>query len=227
MKYSVTEINEVIHNQGVLPLFNNPDIEISKTVIQAAFNGGMRIFEYTNRSENALEVFTELVEYASKKLPGFILGIGTIINAQQAEDFHKAGAAFIVQPIITEAVGKYCSENRLYWCPGASTLTEIVHAHNLGAHLVKVFPADTLGGPAYLKAIKAPCPFIHIMASGGVTTDPKNLQDWFVAGADCVGIGSKLFSKEMMQNKDFSLLENNIRSMLASIKQVKAAKNNG
>ncbi len=227
MKYSVTEINNALHQQGVLPLFNNPDIEISKAVIQAAYNGGMRIFEYTNRSENALNIFYELEKYASNHLPGFILGIGTIINAQQAEDFHKAGAAFIVQPIITEAVGKYCMENNVYWCPGASTLTEIVYAHNLGAQMVKVFPADTLGGPAYLKAIKAPCPFIHIMASGGVTTDPENLENWFAAGADCVGIGSKLFSKETMQSKDFSQLENNIRSMLASIQQVKSATNNG
>lgn len=206
--------------QGLLPPFNHPDETTAKKILKATYDGGLRIIEYTNRSGNALDVFESLVKYVRKELPEMVIGIGTIMNVKQAKQFHKAGAQFIVAPTLNLEVGAYCSKHNLFWCPGAGTATEIVQAHEWGATLVKIFPAEVLG-TAFVKALKGPCPWVKVMPSGGVTLDESNLTDWLQSGVECVAIGSQLFSKEIMQEGNMKLLEERIKWLLATIKKIR------
>ena len=219
---SKEDILQLATVQGLLPPFNHPDEKIAKKILDAIYAGGLRIIEYTNRSSNAPDVFASLVSYAEKKLPELVIGVGTIMNAKQAKQFHKAGASFIVAPTLNLEVGAYCSKHKLLWCPGAGTATEVVQAHDWGASLVKLFPAEILG-PAFVRALKGPCPWTKVMPSGGVTLDEKNLQDWFNSGVECVAIGSQLFSKEIMKDGNMQLLEERIKWLLETIKKVRTS----
>ena len=220
---SKEDIMKMATTQGLLPPFNHPDEKTAKQILDAIYAGGLRMIEYTNRSPNALEVFTSLVKYAAKKLPGLVIGIGTIMNAKQAKLFHKAGAQFIVAPTLNLAVGAYCAKQNLFWCPGGGTATEIVQAHEWGASMVKIFPAEILG-PAFVKALKGPCPWTKVMPSGGVTMDENNLREWFSSGVECVAIGSQLFSKEIMQEGNMGLLQERIEWLLETIRKIRKEK---
>lgn len=219
-KLSKEAILELALAQGLIPPFNTSDPETAIGVMEAVYKGGLRIFEFTNRSENALDVFKAMVKHARKHLPGLALGIGTIMNAKQAKAFHAAGAQFIVAPNLNKGVGQYCKKEKLFWCPGAATPSEVITALEWGASLVKLFPAEVLG-PVFIKTLKGPCPWVKVMPSGGVTLDPENMRAWFEAGADCVAIGSNLFTKEIMAAKDYAALEEQTRKMLNLIASVK------
>lgn len=190
-----------------IPLFNHHDVEISKKVLQAAYDGGVRIFEFTNRSANALQVFKELTKYAEECTPDMVLGAGTIMNHTEAAAYREAGAQFIVSPIIPLDVATYCEENNIFWCPGCSTLNEIMFAQSLGADVVKLFPANFLGGPGYLKALRGPCPEIKVLCTGGVEPQEENLKSWFDAGAIAVGMGSNLFDSKAIERGEFARIK--------------------
>jgi len=222
-RLSKRHILEVARSQGLLPPFNHTDESIAKKILDAIYAGGLRIIEFTNRSENALPVFKSLVKHAEKNLPGLIVGIGTIMSAKQAKQFYKAGAQFIVAPVLTKEVGEFCVKNEVLWVPGAATSTEIVQAHEWGADLVKIFPAEVLG-PAFVKALKGPCPWVKVMPSGGVTLEEDNLRQWFATDVECVAIGSLLFSKEIMQDRNFTLLTERIKWLLGTIADVRSKK---
>lgn len=222
---SKEEILQLATAQGIIPPFNHNDETRAKQILQAVYNGGLRIIEYTNRSANAIDVFESLVKFAEKNLPGLTIGIGTIMNDKQAKQFHKAGARFIVAPTLNLDVGAYCSKHDLFWCPGAGSATEIVQAHEWGAMLVKIFPAEVLG-PAFVKAVKAPCPWTKLMPSGGVTLDENNLREWFRSGVECVAIGSQLFSKEIMEEGNMKLLQERIEWILATIRKIRSEQTN-
>jgi len=216
------EINQLIAQHALLPLFNPDDLEISKNIITAAYGGGVRLFECTNRSADALSIFKQLVPFVEKNLPDLVLGAGTIMDERSAIAFYDAGAQFIVSPVIPEDVAKFCQKNDIFWCPGASTLNEIVHAHALGADLVKIFPANFTGGPGFVKAIKAPCPWLKLMPTGGVDGSEKNLKEWFEAGVLCVGIGSQLFIREILAAKNYSMITTRTREMVTVIQSIKS-----
>jgi 2-dehydro-3-deoxyphosphogluconate aldolase/(4S)-4-hydroxy-2-oxoglutarate aldolase len=222
-RLSKKEILQLAASQGLLPPFNHTDETAAKKILDAIYAGGLRIIEFTNRSENAVPVFKSLIKHAEKNLPGLIIGIGTIMNAKQAKQFYKAGAQFIVAPVLTKEVGEFCVKNEVLWVPGAATPTEIVQAHEWGAGLVKIFPAEVLG-PAFIKALKAPCPWVKVMPSGGVTLEEENLRQWFTTGIECVAIGSQLFSKEIMEERNFTLLTERIKWLLGTIADVRSKK---
>ena len=201
--------------QKVLPLFTCTDTAVGMRVLEALHGAGVRLVEFTNRSPAAPAVFAELVRWAADTLPDLLLGAGTIIDVPQAEAFAAAGAEFLVAPHLDEDLGRWCGERGLAWCPGTAAVTEMVRAHRLGAAVIKVFPADTLGGPAFIKAVRGPAPWLRLMPSGGVTTDPANLSAWFAAGAHCVGIGSQLIDPARLASGDFDELRTRARSLMA------------
>ena len=219
--HSKQEINDLISHFSLLPLFNPDDLEVCKHVVKAAYDGGVRLFECTNRSANALSIFKQLVPFAQDTLPDLVLGAGTIMNEASARDFHKAGAQFIVSPVISADVAKYCEKNNLFWCPGATTLNEIINAQNMGADLVKIFPANFVGGPKFVKAIKAPCPWIRVMPTGGVDGSEENLREWFEAGVVSVGIGSQLFKKEILDARDYTTITSRTIEIVDRIRAIK------
>jgi 2-dehydro-3-deoxyphosphogluconate aldolase/(4S)-4-hydroxy-2-oxoglutarate aldolase len=222
MKYrSRQEINKLLWEHALLPLFNPDDLDVCKRVVKAAYEGGVRLFECTNRSANALAIFRQLVPFVEETMPDLALGAGTILNETAARQFHEAGAQFIVSPVIAEEVGTYCRRHDLFWCPGAATLTEILHAQHLGADVVKIFPANFVGGPGFVKAIKAPCPDIRVMPTGGVDGSEENLRAWFDAGVVAVGIGSQLFTAELLSSGHYDLLTTKTRSIVDHIKTLR------
>ncbi len=208
---------DLLATQKALPLFNCGDAATGMMVLDALHAGGMRVVEFTNRSAGALDVFRTLVAEAAVRLPEMVLGAGTIIERSQAEAFHAAGARFIVAPNLDDDVGRYCAEHGLPWCPGTGTVTEMIRAHRLGAAVIKVFPADALGGPAFIKGVRGPCGWLKLMPSGGVTLDEANLKAWFAAGVFCVGMGSHLVDAQTLKAGRFDELADRTRRLVAML----------
>lgn len=177
----------------LVPVFYHADAAHARAIVKACYDGGMRVFEFTNRGEAALSVFTELAGYVAEHCPGLSLGIGTVLTAADTERFIDAGANFVVQPVMTAEVGEVCRIRGLPWVPAGATLTEIYQATRLGAEVVKVFPGNVLG-PGFIKAVKGPMPWLNLMVTGGVEPTADSLKTWFGAGVTAVGLGSQLFT---------------------------------
>ncbi len=186
----------------LVAVFYHPDAIYAQKLIQACYDGGMRVVEFTNRGPEAAAVFMELRAYSSQHLPDLKLGIGTIYTANEAEQFIDLGADFVVQPVTTSEVGAVCKRRDIPWIPGAMTPNEIYAAQQLGAKVVKVFPGVVLG-PAFVKTLRGPMPDVPLMVNGGMEATLENLQEWFGAGANAMGIGaSAFFSDREMQDFD-------------------------
>lgn len=220
-RFSRIEVANVMRESGMVPLFYNPDIELGKKVLKACYDGGARLIEFTARGDFAFEVFSELNKYAIKELPEMIMGVGSITDSGAASMYMQMGANFIVTPSLREDIAIACNRRKVLWSPGCGSLTEINKAEELGCEIVKLFPGSTYG-PGFVKAIKGPQPWTSIMPTGGVSTEESNLKDWFDAGVICVGMGSKLISKEILKNQDFTGLENKVRETLATIKKLRS-----
>lgn len=205
---------------GMVPLFYHPDVELGKKILKACYDGGARLMEFTARGDFAFEVFAELNKYAIAKLPGMIMGVGSITDAGAASLFMQMGANFIVTPTLREDIALVCNRRKILWSPGCGSLTEINKAEEMGCEIVKLFPGSTYG-PSFVKAIKGPQPWTNIMPTGGVNTEESNLKAWFDAGVTCVGMGSKLISKEILSDKDYKRLEDIVRETLNTIKLVR------
>jgi 2-dehydro-3-deoxyphosphogluconate aldolase/(4S)-4-hydroxy-2-oxoglutarate aldolase len=218
-QYSRIEVAQVMKETGMVPLFYHPDIALGKNVLKACYDGGARLMEFTARGDFAFEVFSELNKYAIKELPGMIMGVGSITDAAAASMFMQMGANFIVTPALREDIAKVCNRRKVLWSPGCGSLTEINKAEELGCEIIKLFPGSTYG-PGFVKAIKGPQPWTSIMPTGGVSTEESNLKAWFDAGVTCVGMGSKLISKEIIAKRDFEKLSENVKSALAIIQRL-------
>lgn len=212
MKNASKDVLSAFKNGKVIPLFSHGDEDVSCKVLEACHRGGMNVFEYTNRQKNSYEIFRKLVEYKTK-LPGFLLGIGTVMDAETAQRFIDAGADFIISPIMKPEMASVCVKNDIPWMPGCHTVTEIVEAFDHGATLVKVFPGSVLG-PKFISAIRPVIPDAPLMVTGGVEPTEESFRSWFSAGATCVGLGSNLFSKDILETKDYSRLETRVRETL-------------
>ncbi|QSW87176.1 aldolase [Flavobacterium endoglycinae] len=188
----------ILKTQGVLPLVTQIDTQTAEIILKSAAATGIKIIEFAARAANAKEVFNHMISFRNANNLDLKIAVGSILNVADAAVFHKLGADCIVCPHTDPEIGEYCLKNNLYWMPGAATLNEILHANKLGAEIVKLFPADKIGGPGYVKAIKAPFPDLKLMPTGGVTLEESNLKSWFKVGVVCVGIGSNLFSKELL-----------------------------
>lgn len=204
----------------MVPLFYHSDSEVGKAVLKACYDGGARLMEFTSRGDFAIEIFTDLIKYALAELPGMILGVGSVTDAAAASQYMLAGANFVVTPVFREDIALVCNRRKVLWSPGCGSLTEIANAEEWGCELVKLFPGSTYG-PGFVKAIKGPQPWTSIMPTGGVSTEEENLRGWFDAGVTCVGMGSKLISKEILANKDYHALETEVRSVLELIRRIR------
>lgn len=217
-KFTKEELYDKVANVPIVPLFTHADASVAKAVLKACYEGGIRVFEYTNRSGNAKNIFCELVKYARAEMPDLAIGIGTVFNGEEAAFFIEKEADFIIQPIINEEVGKLCMQQDIAWIPGAMTVTEVYKAQQGGADIVKLFPADTLG-TSFVKALKGPLPKVRLMATGGVLPAVESLEKWFSAGVSCVGIGSQLCPKEIIETKDYARLQKNVERCVAFTQQ--------
>ncbi|TKC00489.1 bifunctional 4-hydroxy-2-oxoglutarate aldolase/2-dehydro-3-deoxy-phosphogluconate aldolase [Pedobacter cryophilus] len=211
---------KAITDQGMLPLFFHPDEQKSIDITQTVYDAGVRVIEYTNRGKEALANFRKLKQVALETMPELMLGIGTIKNPKEAQDFIDAGADFIVCPIVTPEVAEVCQKADLLWIPGCMTPTEISIAQKNGAGLIKIFPANILG-QEFISSIKELFAGQLFMPTGGVDLSKENIGSWFKAGVCAVGMGSKLISKEIMTDGNYALLAQNTKDVLAVIKSIK------
>lgn len=187
-------ILKLMFETKVIPLFYEADVTIAKKLVEACYEGGARVIEFTNRGDKAAEVFTELIAFCNENYSDLALGIGSIANKEQVDQFVKLGAHFLVSPFISEELANASNAHNILWSGGCATLSEMNRAHSWGVPLMKAFPGNILG-PQFIKAAKAPCPYFNIMPTGGVKPTEENLRAWFEAGASCVGMGSQLFVK--------------------------------
>ena len=218
MKKTKEEILAALLDQGLLPLFYLDSAAESAEILKALYRAGVRVFEYTNRGPAALENFKQLVELKNTDMPDLQLGIGTIKSPQDATQFIAAGADFIVAPVINPEVGQIAREAGLLWIPGCMTPTEIDLAQQHGALLIKIFPANILG-PEYIASIRELFPAQHFIPTGGVDLTAENIRAWFQAGVSAVGMGSKLISKKLIQEKAYTELQQNTEAVLQTIKE--------
>jgi len=212
-RFKRMEVYKMVEAQRMMPVFYHSDPEIAKRVMKACYNGGGRLFEFTNRGDFAHEVFAEVYKWAAKEIPEMIIGVGSVIDAGTANFYMQMGANFIVSPTLKEEMAFSCNRRKVAWMPGCGSMTEISRAEELGAEVVKIFPGAAVGGPSFVKAILGPSPWSNIMPTGGVEPTKENLTAWFQAGVFCVGMGSKLLTKDIINNKDFDLLENKVKKV--------------
>ena len=178
---------------GMVPVFLNKDVEICKNVIKACYEGGVRVFEFTNRGDFAHEIFGELVKWADKACPEMILGAGTVVDAGTASLYLQLGANFIVGPNFNPEIAPVCNRRLVPYSPGCGSVTEINNAQAAGCDVTKVFPAGNVGGTPWIKA-----------------------------GVLCVGMGSKLFPKETVAAGDWAAITAKCQEALGYIAKARA-----
>ncbi len=219
-KYDKIQVLTAIRETGIVPVFYNGDLEVSKNVLKACYEGGIRAFEFANRGDFAQEVFGELVKYANKELPGMIVGIGSVVDPGTAALYIQLGANFVVGPLFNPAIAPICNRRNIPYAPGCGSVSEVGAAQEAGCDLCKVFPGDVLG-PAFVKGLRAPMPWSKLMVTGGVKPTRENLEGWFKAGVYCVGMGSNLFPKDAIAAGEWARITTLCRDALDIVEKVR------
>ena len=220
-RFTKIEVLSTMQLTGMVPVFYNADLEVAKQVVKACYEGGVRAFEFTNRGDFAHEIFGSLNKWAAKECPDMILGVGSVVDAPTAALYIQLGANFIVGPLFNPEIAKVCNRRAIPYTPGCGSVSEIGFAQEAGCDLVKIFPAGNVGGPSFVKNIKAPMPWSMIMATGAVEPEEENLTAWFKAGVTVVGMGSKLFPKEVIAQGNWQAISDKCRYALDIIANVK------
>ena len=219
-KYSRLKVLTTMIETGVVPLFYHDDPDVAASVIHACLDGGVRCIEFTNRGDGAHLVFAELMKHFQND-QRLILGAGTIMDPANAAIYIQLGASFIVGPNLNPEVARLCNRRKISYTPGCATSTEISNAEELGVEICKIFPAGELGGPAFVRAVRGPMPWVRLMPTGGVTPEKENIFAWIQAGVACIGLGSKFISSDLLDAGDFSVLTANIKQILTWIQEAR------
>jgi len=220
-RFSRIEVAIKMKETGMIPVFYHANPETAKQVLKACYDGGVRVFEFTNRGDFAHEVFAELNKWAAKELPDMIMGVGSVVDAGTASLYIQLGTNFVVSPVLKEEMAIVCNRRKIAWSPGCGSLNDISRAEELGAEIVKIFPGSSVGGPKFVAAVKGPCPWTSIMPTGGVEPTMENLKAWFDAGVTCVGMGSNLFPKDVLAAKDWGKITELCQNALEIIRKVR------
>jgi len=209
-----------IQSAGILPLYYCHSQTVSLDIARVLYAAGIRAIEYTNRGAAALENFTAMKETLTTELPGLHLGIGTVKSPEEAEEYIKAGADFIVAPIVNPAVAALAKDADIPWIPGCMTPTEIYQAQQLGAAVIKLFPANILK-PEFLRSIMALFIGQKFIPTGGVEIEESNIREWYRAGVVAVGMGSKLITEETMIHGNYEALAGRTAQALQIVRKIK------
>jgi 2-dehydro-3-deoxyphosphogluconate aldolase/(4S)-4-hydroxy-2-oxoglutarate aldolase len=208
-------ILDKVKDLGVLAVIRGPSPDLTVQMVEALVAGGVKGIEITYSTPNAEDVVRKLAE---KFGDGIVLGMGTLTEPAQALSAKAAGANFLVSPICEPELVRAMVASGLAVMAGAFTPTEVFQAYRLGTDVVKIFPGS-VGGPAYLKALKGPFPYIPMMPTGGVNAG--NVADWFAAGVVAVGAGSELCPPQLAKEGKFEEIS---RRAAEFVKVVQAAK---
>ena len=206
-------IIQKIKEQKIVPLFYNESFEVSKSIVESLYKAGIRVVEYTNRGASALQNFRKLKELSATEFPELFLGIGTVKNAAEMNEYVNAGADFIITPVIDDSIVKNASERNILLIPGCFTPSEINLAYQNGLRMVKIFPADVVG-KKYIRSIRPVFPEMEFMLTGGISSDPEDILSWLEGGAVAVGIGSSLINPNLSSEE----LKDKVKKLLIQLK---------
>ena len=206
---------------GVVPLFYNGEVETAIEIVSAAARGGARVVEFTHRGEMAYPVFTELVKHFAQANPSVILGVGSVMDAPTAALYMASGANFIVGPNHNPEISRLCNRRKIAYLPGCATETEIANAEEAGAEIVKIFPGESAGGPGFISAVLAPCPWHRLLPTGGVDATEASIGEWIKAGAAAVGLGSKLITAQSVKARDFDSIASKVAQSISWINKAR------
>jgi 2-dehydro-3-deoxyphosphogluconate aldolase/(4S)-4-hydroxy-2-oxoglutarate aldolase len=220
-RFSRVEVINAMLEIGLVPVFYNGDPDKARKIVRACVEGGARVVEFTNRGDLAFRVFADLAEYAALDLPEAILGVGSVVDAATAAIYINSGANFVVGPILNPEIARICNRRKIPYSPGCGTVSEISQAEELGVEIVKVFPGGQVGGPAFVKAVLGPMPWTRIMSTGGVTPTRESVDSWIKAGTACLGIGSNLIRKDLVEKGDWEGLAKAVAECVGLIAQAR------
>ncbi len=215
------ETLQTIAGDGLVPIFYQADAPTAIEIARAIHAGGSRVIEFTNRGDGAPNVFSDMVRACRDELPDAIVGVGTISDAATAALYLSLGADFIVTPVLSADVIRTCNRRKVPVLPGCGSASEIAAAEELGCEVIKVFPADALGGPTFINSVLGPSPWSSLMPTGGVAYSAESVQSWIRAGAVAVGIGSALVSKDVVASGSFETITERTSKLLGWIRAAK------
>jgi 2-dehydro-3-deoxyphosphogluconate aldolase/(4S)-4-hydroxy-2-oxoglutarate aldolase len=216
------EVLNTIAHEGVVPVFYDSDVAVTTDVAATLVAGGITTLEFTNRGDGALGVLAELIRQARSNLPELIVGAGSIVDGATAAHVIDLGANFVFGPSFSPDVASACHLRNVPYVPGCATVTEILAAYRAGCDYVKLFPAASIGGPAFLEAARAPCPWVRAIPTGGVEPTAESMRPWYRAGAPAVGMGSNLLPKKVVEARDFDGLRVLVAATVAAINEARA-----
>jgi 2-dehydro-3-deoxyphosphogluconate aldolase/(4S)-4-hydroxy-2-oxoglutarate aldolase len=220
-RFTRMDVLGAMYETGLVPVFYHPDPEIVTEVARACARGGARLLEFTNRGDHAFETFSALDRVCAAEIPTLRLGVGSIVDAPTAALYVNSGASFVVGPSLNPEVARLCNRRKVPYSPGCASASEIAAAEELGCEIVKIFPGGEIGGPSFVKALRGPCPWTSIMPTGGVDVSEASLGAWFGAGVACVGVGSKLITKDLLGRRDFDGIARAVGDALDLIRRVR------
>jgi len=208
-KFDKIAVLAKIGQTGMVPVFYHKDAEVAKKVVKACYDGGVRAFEFTNRGDFAHEVFEEVVKFAAKECPELALGVGSVVDPATAALYLQLGACFIVGPLFNPEISKICNRRLVAYTPGCGSVSEVGEAQETGCDLC-------------MKGLMAPMPWSKLMVTGGVSPDEANLTSWIKAGVYCVGMGSKLFPKDVIAAENWQAITDKCVEALGYIAKARA-----
>lgn len=222
-RFERLEVYRRLLDAGLVPLFHHDEIDVAEAVVRAVAAGGCTVLEFTNRGDQAHEVFASLERMCRHELPDVVLGAGSVVDAGTASLYLNLGAAFVVGPSFDPEVARVCNRRKVAYLPGCATATEVGRAEEHGCEIVKIFPGGTVGGPAFVKALLGPSPWTRLMPTGGVEPTEDSISAWLEAGAACLGIGSKLISGDLVAARDWEALTAKARTACDAVVRHRSA----
>ncbi|MBW7997656.1 MAG: bifunctional 4-hydroxy-2-oxoglutarate aldolase/2-dehydro-3-deoxy-phosphogluconate aldolase [Candidatus Glassbacteria bacterium] len=215
---------DVLNNMvaaGVIPVFYNADVELAADIVRACRKGGARCIEFTNRGDHAFEIFSQLHSRFTSELPDVILGVGSVVDPGTASIYINAGAGFVVGPVFNPEVARVCNRRKVAYSPGCGSASEVSAAEEMGCEIIKIFPGSQVGGPAFVMAIKGPMPWTSIMPTGGVDVTEESIGAWIGAGCVCLGIGSKLITRDAVAAGEWDKIAANVAKAIELVKKAR------
>jgi len=222
-KYSRLYVLTQMIETGLVPIFYYSDVEVATRIVEACIKGGARCVEFTNRGDQAHIVFEELVRRFNDK-ENVILGAGSIIDPGTTSLYIQLGTNFVVSPVLNPEMARICNRRKIAYSPGCGSVNDISQAEELGVEICKIFPGSQMGGAGFVKAVRGPMPWTRIIPTGGVSPSEENIRGWIEAGAACVGMGSKLITKEYVAAGNYDGITENVVKVLAWIKEARGGK---
>lgn len=220
----ITELNieEVIRRVGevgIIPVVRAASVEEANRAVEAICAGGIPVVEITMTVPNAITVIRELVQ---KHGGDVLIGAGTVTNAEQAESCVRAGAQFLVSPGLSPSVLSVARVHERLAIPGALTPTELMSAQEAGARVIKIFPCGNLGGPKYIKALRAPFPHAQLIPTGGVNAG--NAAEFIAAGAYALGVGADLVDAAALREGNLEKVTSAAKELVLAVASARPAK---